>query len=173
MVTRSRALEVIVTDGAAEIAPLASRSPQLQEPEVANERFESRHSAHFPERGTPDQKVSAEAVGEVLGPQVLERQSGLGNVTEAAGYPLVDNVMRFLGAVMFALGLGFIYSLFDVQNKTVFFRFLLLAIFLGGLARLLAWSQSGVVLATIPSTAIELIFPPLMYYLQSRLTAGT
>ena len=95
----------------------------------------------------------------------------LGNVTEAAGYPLVDNVIRFLGAVMFALGLGFIYSLFDVQNKTVIFRFLLLAIFLGGLARLLAWSQSGVVLATIPSTAIELIFPPLMYYLQSRLTA--
>jgi len=94
----------------------------------------------------------------------------LGNVTEAAGYPLVDNIMRFLGALMFALGLGFVYSLFDVQNKTVIFRFLLLAIFLGGLVRLFAWSQSGVVLASVPSTAIELFFPPLMYFLQSRLT---
>ncbi len=112
-------------------------------------------------------------LGGMMGLAEIVGAGSLGNVTEAAGYPLVDNVMRFLGAVMFALGLGFIYSLFDVQNKTVFFRFLLLAIFLGGLARLLAWSQSGVVLATIPSTAIELIFPPLMYYLQSRLTAGT
>ncbi len=77
MVTRSRALEVVVTDGAAEIAPLASRSPQLQEPEVANERFESRQGAHFPERGTPDHKVHAESVGEVLGPQKLERQIGV------------------------------------------------------------------------------------------------
>ena len=99
--------------------------------------------------------------------------ASLGNVTETAGYPFVDNVMRFLGALMFTLGLGFVYALFDVQNKTVFFRFLLLAIFLGGLVRLFAWSQLGVVLATIPSTAIELIFPPIMYYLQSRLTVGT
>ena len=112
-------------------------------------------------------------LGGMMGLAEIVSAGSLGNVTEAAGYPLVDNVMRFLGAVMFALGLGFIYSLSDVQNKTVFFRFLLLAIFLGGLARLLAWSQSGVVLATIPSTAIELIFPPLMYYLQSRLTVGT
>ncbi len=112
-------------------------------------------------------------LGGMMGLAEIVGAGSLGNVTEAAGYPLVDNVMRFLGAVMFALGLGFIYSLSDVQNKTVFFRFLLLAIFLGGLARLLAWSQSGVVLATIPSTAIELSFPPLMYYLQSRLTAGT
>ncbi len=111
-------------------------------------------------------------LGGMTGLAKIVGAGSLGNVTEAAGYPLVDNVMRFLGAVMFALGLGFIYSLFDVQNKTVFFRFLLLAIFLGGLARLCAWSQSGVVLATIPSTAIELIFPPLMYYLQSRLTAN-
>ena len=96
----------------------------------------------------------------------------LGNVSEAAGYPLVDNVMRFLGALMFSLGLGFVYSLSDVQNKTVLSRFLLLAIFRGGLARLFAWSQSGVVLAAIPSTAIELTFPPLMFYLQSRLTTG-
>ena len=107
----------------------------------------------------------------MMGLAEIVRAGSLGNVTGAAGFPLVDNVMRFLGALMFTLGLGFIYSLFDVQNKTVFFRFLLLAIFLGGFARLLAWSQSGVVLATIPSTAIELIFPPLMYYLQSRLTA--
>ena len=103
----------------------------------------------------------------ILGP------GSLGNVAEAAGYPVVDNLMRFLGAVIFVLGLGFIYSLFDVQNKTAFFRFLLLAIFLSGPARLIGWSQTGVVLATIPSIAIELIFPPLMYYLQSRLTAGT
>ncbi len=97
----------------------------------------------------------------------------LGNVAEADGYPLVDNVMRFLGAVMFTLGLGFIYCLSDVQNKTVLFRFLLLALFLGGLARLFGWSQSGVVQTTIPSTAIELIFPPVMYLLQSRITTGT
>ena len=112
-------------------------------------------------------------LGGMIGLAEIVGAGSLGDVAEAAGYPLVDNVMRFLGAVMFALGLGFIYSLFDVQNKTVFFRFLLLAIFLGGLARLFAWSQSGVVLATIPSTAIELIFPPVMYYLQSRLTART
>jgi len=74
---------------------------------------------------------------------------------------------------MFTLGLGFIYCLSDVQNKTVLFRFLLLALFLGGLARLFGWSQSGVVQATIPSTAIELIFPPVMYFLQSRITTGT
>jgi len=111
-------------------------------------------------------------LGGMMGLAEIIGAGSLGNVTEAAGYPLVDNVMRFLGALMFAVGLGFIYSLSDVQNKTVFFRFLLLAIFLGGLARLLAWSQSGVVPATIPSTAIELIFPPLMYYLQSRLTAN-
>jgi len=112
-------------------------------------------------------------LGGMMGLAQMVGTGSLGNVSEAAGYLLVDNIMRFLGAVMFTLGLGFIYSLFDVQNKTVFFRFLLLAIFLGGLARLFAWSQTGVVLATIPSTAIELIFPPLMYYMQSRLTAGT
>ena len=63
MVTRSRALEVVVTNGAAEVSPLASRSPQLQEPEVANERFESGRGTHLPEGGTPDHKVRAEPVG--------------------------------------------------------------------------------------------------------------
>ena len=112
-------------------------------------------------------------LGGMMGLAEIVGAGSLGNVTEAAGYPLVDNVMRFLGALMFALGLWFIYSLFDVQNNTVFFRFLLLAIFLSGPARPIGGSQTGVVLETIPSIAIELIFPPLMYYLQSRLAAGT
>jgi len=112
-------------------------------------------------------------LGGIEGLAEIVSAGSLGNVTETDGYPLVDNVMRFLGAVMFTLGLGFIYCLSDVQNKTELFRFLLLALFLGGLARLFGWAQSDVVLASIASTAIELVFPPVMYFLQSRLTTDT
>ncbi len=61
----------------------------------------------------------------------LVSAGSLGNVTETDGYPLIDNVIRFSGALMFSVGLGFIYCFSDVQNKTVLFRFLLLAVFFG------------------------------------------
>jgi hypothetical protein len=112
-------------------------------------------------------------LGGMEGLAKLVSAGSLGNFTETDGYPLIDNVIRFSGALMFSVGLGFIYCFSDVQNKTVLFRFLLLAVFLGGLARLFGWSQSGFVSATIPSTATELVFPPVMYFLQSRLTTDT
>jgi hypothetical protein len=94
----------------------------------------------------------------------------LGDIGAAAGFPNVDSEMRFLGGVWLAAGLGFAYCLFRRQDAL--FAFLLLGVFIGGIARVLGWQELGVIEGTIPATAIELIFPPVMYFLHRRLASG-
>jgi hypothetical protein len=56
-----------------------------------------------------------EGLAEIVG------AGSLGNVTEAARYPLVDNVMRFLGAVMFTLGLDLSFAFSTYKTRLYFF----------------------------------------------------
>jgi hypothetical protein len=114
---------------------------------------------------------SVTVMGGLVGSAEFVGAGSLGDVADTEGFAFVDNSMRFLAALFVIYGLGFAYCLFGVQNKTALFRFLLLGIFAGGLARVFGWYEMGLVEATIAPTAVELIFPPVMYYLQARISA--
>ena len=70
------------------------------------------------------------------------------------------------------MGIGFAYCITDLQNKLLLFRFLLLGIFIGGIARVISWVELGVIDATILPTIIELVFPPVMLFLQQRIRSN-
>lgn len=93
----------------------------------------------------------------------------LGELGQESGYPLLDNTTRFLSGIFVATGVGFAYCITDLQNKLLLFRFLLLGIFIGGIARVIGWAELGVIDATIPATIIELVFPPVMLALQHHI----
>jgi len=57
---------------------------------------------------------------------------GLGGTNAA---PLVDNSFRFFAGIWFAFGFGLLYCLIHVEKSTLLLRFLMLAIFMGGIAR--------------------------------------
>ncbi len=96
----------------------------------------------------------------------------LGDLGKAPGYILLDNTTRFLAGIFVATGIGFAYCITDLQNKLLLFRFLLLGIFIGGIARVISWVELGVIDATILPTIIELVFPPVMLFLQQRIRSN-
>lgn len=64
--------------------------------------------------------------------------------------PALDNQFRYLSAYYFSLFLLIWYVLGDIDNRGTVFRILVLAIFLGGLARLYSYLHVG----TPPTNAI-------------------
>ena len=106
---------------------------------------------------------SANLLGGLVGFAEFSDSGSLGSIEQAAGYAVIDNSSRFLGGIFLGVGLGFLYCLFDLRNKLPLFHILLLAIFIGGIGRMVGWAELGEITAgTIAPTVIELVFPPIM-----------
>ena len=92
---------------------------------------------------------------------------GLGDVDVPA---LLDNTYRFLAGIWFGAGCGLVYCVLNIESSTLLLRSLMLAIFLGGIARLIGLPEYEVIEPQfMVAIAIELFFPPLIVGLQSGL----
>ncbi len=116
---------------------------------------------------------AAHVLGGLVGYAEFAANGDLGNIAETTGYLYHDNASRFLGGIFFTLGLGFLYCLYDLESKIQLFRFLLLCLFVGGVARIIGWFDLGLTEATVAATAIELVFPPVMLVLERRIYSAS
>jgi|AntAceMinimDraft_5_1070358.scaffolds.fasta_scaffold07437_2 hypothetical protein len=98
---------------------------------------------------------------EVVGGETLP--TGIGD----AALAMADNTVRFLGGVWLATGGGLIICLCHLSGQRVMFRVIMGGLFIGGLGRLLSFTQLGVIDAFIPPTVIELILPPIALLLHA------
>lgn len=74
-----------------------------------------------------------------------------------------DNQYRFGYGVFFTQGLVLVFFLTNIEKHTNLFRFALLALFIGGLARVSNILEFGIVSDKIvPPTVIELALVPLL-----------
>ena len=114
---------------------------------------------------------TANMLGGLVGFAEFSGSGSLGPVEQSAAYAVMDNSTRFLGGIFLGVGIGFVYCLKDLDDKLVLFRFLLLAIFIGGIARVIGWVEMGSITeGTIAPTVIELVFPAVMLALQHMLS---
>lgn len=111
----------------------------------------------------------AHMLGGLVGYADIAGNGDLGNIAETTGYLYHDNASRFLGGIFFTLGLGFLYCLYELDSKTQLFQFLLLCMFVGGVARIIGWFDLGLIPSTVAATAIELVFPPAMLLIERGL----
>jgi len=56
----SRAFEVILVDGMAELTPLTGGTPVIVETQLSHQRFETRRAAHVLEPGAPEEEQIAD-----------------------------------------------------------------------------------------------------------------
>ncbi len=82
---------------------------------------------------------------------------------------MLDNHHRFFAGIWFGVGFGLAYCIRYLEDATVLFRALLLAIFIGGIARIIGFTAYDPEARMIVATAIELIFPPALVWMQSRI----
>lgn len=85
--------------------------------------------------------------------------------------PMADNSHRFIAAIWASLALGFFYSAWYPSEVTLF-RFLMIALFIGGIVRALAlinYPPTPIIWAVI---ILELIPTPILWYMHSRLIAN-
>ncbi|MBI1394029.1 MAG: DUF4345 domain-containing protein [Alphaproteobacteria bacterium] len=82
--------------------------------------------------------------------------------------PLEDNSHRFIGAIWASTALGFFYVMWK-PSETALFRFLLIALFIGGIVRAAALVYYPPDPAIIALILLELIPTPIMWFFQSRL----
>ncbi len=82
--------------------------------------------------------------------------------------PMADNSHRFIGAIWASMALGFFYCVWN-PSEVVLFRFLMIALFIGGIVRAVAlinYSPTPIIWAVI---LLELIPTPIMWYMHSKL----
>lgn len=82
--------------------------------------------------------------------------------------PMADNSHRFIAAIWGSLSLGFFYCAWNL-NEVALFRFLMIALFIGGIVRAVAlihYAPTPIIWAVI---ALELIPTPILLYLHSQL----
>ena len=86
----------------------------------------------------------------------------------------IDSDMRFYAVLFAAFGGGFIWAAKDLDRRAPIVNLLGLVFFLGGLARLLAWAQTGIpnwfYLMMIP---IELVIPVINWLLLTGVRRST
>jgi hypothetical protein len=81
--------------------------------------------------------------------------------------PILDSNLRFFGGVWLGLGLGMLWLVPSIEQQGVLFRALWLAVFLGGIGRLLSWISVGAPPKPfIGFTLLELAGAPLLIYWQ-------
>jgi hypothetical protein len=86
----------------------------------------------------------------------------------------IDSDMRFYAVLFAAFGLGFVWAASDLDRRTSVANLLGLLFFLGGLARLFAWVQTGTpnwfYVAMIP---VELVIPVVNWILLTGVRRST
>jgi hypothetical protein len=81
--------------------------------------------------------------------------------------PILDSNLRFFGGVWLGLGLAMLWLVPSIEHQGVLFRALWVAVFLGGVGRLLSWLQVGAPPKPfIGFTLLELLGAPLFIYWQ-------
>lgn len=86
--------------------------------------------------------------------------------------PMADNSHRFLAAIWATTALGFFYCAWNPTGVTLF-RFLMIALFIGGMVRAFAlvnYEPTPVIIAVI---VLELVPTPILWYMHSKLISGT
>lgn len=105
---------------------------------------------------------------------VIALGTGVHAITRAydpAVGPLADNSHRFVAAIWAFTSLAFLYTAWN-PSSTDLFRFLMLALFIGGIVRaaaLVHYPPSGTIVAGI---LLELIPPPILLWLHARLLSA-
>lgn len=85
--------------------------------------------------------------------------------------PMADNSHRFVAAIWASTSLAFFYTAWN-PGAVELFRFLMIALFLGGIVRaaaLVHYPPSAVLIAVI---LLELVPTPLLYWMHGRLLAS-
>jgi hypothetical protein len=84
--------------------------------------------------------------------------------------PILDSNLRFFGGIWLGLGLAMLWLVPTIEHQGVLFRALWMAVFLGGLGRLLSWIVIGAPpVPFIGFTLLELVGSPLFIYWQYRI----
>jgi Domain of unknown function (DUF4345) len=83
--------------------------------------------------------------------------------------PVLDSNLRFFGGVWLGVGLAMLWSVPWIEHQEVLFRALWIAIFLGGVGRVMSWRALGPPPKPfIGLTLLELLGAPLFIYWQYR-----
>ncbi|NJO90937.1 MAG: DUF4345 domain-containing protein [Chloroflexia bacterium] len=82
--------------------------------------------------------------------------------------PMTDNNHRYVAAIWMATSLAFFYVAWN-PSETALFRFLMIALFIGGIVRAAALVNYPATPFLIFLIAIELIPPALMLWFHSKL----
>lgn len=83
--------------------------------------------------------------------------------------PILDSNLRFFGGVWLGVGLAMLWLVPSIEHQGVLFRALWIAVFLGGVGRVLSWLLVGAPPKPfIGFTLLELLGAPLFIYWQYR-----
>lgn len=81
--------------------------------------------------------------------------------------PMADNTHRFLASIWASMGLALFYAAWK-PTETTLFRFLMIALFIGGLARAIALVNYKPTPIIIVIVLLELIPTPILWYVHSK-----
>ena len=84
----------------------------------------------------------------------------------------VDNQFRYFAGVWLAVGLGLAYCAIKIRESTELFRVMMLAVFLGGVARAIGVMEYGADRRLMMAIGIELVVPAVLVWMQGRLRRG-
>ncbi len=84
----------------------------------------------------------------------------------------MDNDHRFYAGIWLALGLGLAYCVPYLAESTGLFRFLMVSLMVGGVARAIGWSQYPPDRRMVVAVVIELVFPTLLVFALSRVAVS-
>ena len=83
---------------------------------------------------------------------------------------VVDNNFRYFGGVWMGVGFMLLYSVIRWEENVVLFRFAVLAIFIGGLGRMMPWLSGNLVPEVMyPPIVLEILIMPLLAWWDSRI----
>ena len=84
--------------------------------------------------------------------------------------PILDSNLRFFGGIWLGIGLAMLWLVPSIEHQGILFRALWVAVFLGGVGRLLSWIMIGAPPRPfIGFTLLELVGAPVFIYWQYRL----
>ncbi len=101
---------------------------------------------------------------------------GTGFLSMAAPYdasvkPIADNSHRFIAAIWASMALGFFYCAWNPSEGPLF-RFLMIALFIGGIVRAISLVNYPPTPALWALIALELIPTPILWYMHSKQMAS-
>ena len=85
---------------------------------------------------------------------------------------VVDNNFRFFGGVWMGVGFMLLYAVMRWEVSVVLVRFAALAIFIGGLGRMMPWLSGDMVPEVMyPPIILEIVIMPLLVFWDARIRA--